>query len=159
MSIWIPPAAAAKQREAAQQFTQQLISQADAVGRIQHFNKELKKIDPYVEVVKADDNATHPALKRGYWHIVRRPPVGMPAIVVHEGPDGEFRDLDSGILQTLRDGDMWSSERQRDRERMARKAEKAKEREEERERETRIDEIMDRLKVKASPGVRIPRAL
>lgn len=155
MSLWIPPAA----KTDASKLVAQLEAESHAVGRIRHFNRAVKAIDPYCEIVKADETATHPALRPGYYHVLRRPPVGTPSIVVHEGPDGEFRELDSGILDTLRAGDMWNSERQRDREQMIRAAEKSKQREEEREREERLDEITDRLRARNNPGVLIGRDL
>ncbi len=157
--LWIPPAAVAKHKATSQQFTAALMAEAEVVGRVRHFNREIQKIDPYIEIVKADDNARHPALRPGYYHLVRRPPVGMPAIVAHEGPNGEFRDLDSGILQTLRNSDMWNSERQRDRDKRIKAAQRAQERQEEREREERVDEIMDRFKSRSGTSVLLPRGI
>ena len=121
--------------------------------RVKKFNHELKKIDPYVEVFKAPENASHPGVRGGFWHILRRPPAGLPTFIVHETPDGQFRDLDSGIFQTLRDGDMWSAERQRDRAKFMRQAEQARERAEEQERAERVEELTDRMKAAWSPGV------
>lgn len=137
----------------------ELLSQGEQLGRMRHWNQELRRIDPYLEVFRARDDARHPSLKPGYWYALRRPPVGLPSLVCHEGPNGEFRDLDSSILQTIREADMWSSERQRDAKKMAERAKKAQEREEEREREARVQEITERLKAKVSPGVFIGKGL
>lgn len=123
---------------------------SETVKRVNH---ELRKIDPYCEVFKAPPNAKYPGVKPGHWHVLRRPPVGQPTFIVHEGPNGEFLDLDSSLFKRLRLGDMWSAERQRDREKAIRAAEKAQEREEERERQERVEEIMDRAKAAWNPGV------
>lgn len=120
---------------------------------MRHWNKELARIDRYVQVFRCKEDASHPALKPGYWVLIRQPPVGMPSVILHETPDGGYRELDSSILDTLRRGDMWNSERQRDRERMAKAAQKAQEREEERERQDRVQEITDRLKARSGTSV------
>jgi hypothetical protein len=136
-----------------------VLQAVELTNKTAYWNRELQKIDPYVEVVWARPQAHHPALKPGYWHILRRSPVGQPTLIAHEGENGEFRDLDSGIFQTLRDGDMWNSERQRDREKRVRAAEKAEERQAEREREARVEEITARLKSRNGTSVLIPRNL
>lgn len=153
--LWVPASEHNRRVEGQRQFVGQLLQQGELLQRVRHWNRELASIDRYVEVFKADDNARHPSLRPGFYHLVRRPPVGMPAIVCHEGPNGEFRDLDSSILQTLRNADMWNSERQRDAKKMAERAQKAQEREEEREREARVQEITDRLRSRSNASVLI----
>lgn len=153
MSLWLPPAEQARQLNSQQAEVAKALQHAELTERVGYYNRELRKIDRYVEVFKARDDARFPGLRPGFWHVLRRPPVGQPTFIVHETPDGEYRDLDSGIFQTLRNGDMWNSERQKDREKFRRHAKRAEERESEREREERLDELMDRAKAAWNPGV------
>jgi hypothetical protein len=152
-SLWIPPGEANRVMEQRRVDEARLLQNVEQTERFRFWNRELKQIDPYVEIIKAPENATYPGLKPGYYHILRRPPAGIPTLIAHEGPNGEFRDLDSGVFKTLRDGDMWNAERERDRKKRIREAEKAQERAEEREREDRIEEVMDRYNARFRPSV------
>src|SRR5437868_15246309 len=128
MSLWLPQPEQSRQLEGQRAATAQALQVVEVSERMKHWNRELRKIDPYVEVFKAPPNARHPGVIPGFWHILRRPPVGHPTFIAHQTPEGEYRDLDSGIFQTLRDGDMWNSERQKDRDKHIRAAQKAEER-------------------------------
>src|SRR5215204_3167156 len=98
MALWLPPVAQRAQRAAIENV---VLGQVELQHKLDHWNRELKRIDPYLEVVRASEDATHPSLKPGYYHVLRRPPVGQASILVHEGANGEFRDLDSGLFRTL----------------------------------------------------------
>lgn len=158
MALWVPPAEHARRAESQRVETARALQHVEATERVRYYNRELQKIDRYTEVFKALPNANYPGVKPGYWHILRRPPVGQPTFIVHETPDGGYRDLDAGIFQALRDGDMWNAERQRDRDKMIRAAQRAEERQSEREREARIDEVLDRAKAAWNPGVSFANA-
>ncbi len=157
--LWVPAAEQTRRNEAVRDHTARLLEQAEMTEQVRYFNRELKKIDPYVEVIKAPANASYPGLTPGFWHILRRPPVGHPTLIAHQTPDGGYRDLDSGIFQTLRDGDMWSDARQRDREKHIRQAKQAEERQAEREREERVEELAERVKARVNPSVLMPRSI
>src|SRR6266508_3989472 len=72
----------------------------DISGRLAHFTRELQNIfnEPYVKVILAKPKTTVIGLKGGYYHIVRIRPGTAAWVQPYEGPDGEWRDLDSGIV-------------------------------------------------------------
>lgn len=68
------------------------------------FNRELKAIDPYLELVKAKETIeAGTPLKPGYWHVIRHNPGAPPSIMTIEGPDGEYVEPDSGVFRQLRE--------------------------------------------------------
>ncbi len=151
--LWVPEREAARQAENARAEQARVLGAVELHHDVAFWNRELRRIDPYVQVVKAPANSQRADLKPGYFHILRIPPAQQPTIIAHETDDGGYRELDSGIFQTLRNADMWNSERQRDRQKRIREAEKAQARQEDREREERVEQIMDRAKSLWNPGV------
>jgi hypothetical protein len=109
-----------------------------------HWNKILQDIDPHIQLVRAQDDANAPGLKPGFWHVLRNAPGSPPSIIVHQGPNGEYREPDSGLLEELRRDDMWSSRSLKERKEKQKAARRAQEREEKREKDERIDEIIER---------------
>lgn len=130
-----------------------------ATTHLAEWNKRLREIDPYLQLVKARENTTLPGLKPAYYHVIRHNPGAPPSILVVEGPNGEFREPDSGLLEQLRRDDLWSDRSIAERERRERERERAEQHAKEHERSERVDEIHDRLKAKASPGVRVPKKI
>jgi hypothetical protein len=158
MSLWIPPAEAERMLEQRQRYAAGLLQQRELHSEIAEWNRTLKEIDPHLEIVKAPDNAHHSALKPGYWHIIRHGEGEMPpAVLVHEGPEGEYRDPDSSLLERLRKGDMWSSRSMKAETERERKAQRAAERAREREREERVEELYERARHHFIPKIAVPK--
>lgn len=123
------------------------------------WNRKLKSIDADLQLVKAHDHATAPGLKPGYWHVIRTASGVPPTVIVHEGPNGEYRDPDSGLLENLKRGDMWNDSNRRERERRIKLAKDAEDRQKINERQQIQDELRERVKAIQSPGVLIKRDL
>ena len=110
MTLWLPPREANRLQGERQRYVAGLLQQRELHAEVERWNGILKEIDPALELVRAPENATHAALKPGYWHVIRHDSGEMPpGVVVHEGPNGEYLDPDSSLLERLRAGDMWSN--------------------------------------------------
>lgn len=116
-------------------------------------DKELKQLDPYLELVLASPRATDPALIPGAWHVVRHNPIGMDSYLPITDDDGFPIEPHFGVLDWLRERDLQDSRvldaitleraeasRERQRRRLAKRAE-------------RRQELADRVKAIESPGV------
>ena len=144
MALWVPPSEQARQLDDRRRYIASVVEQRQFHAQIKGWNEKLQAIDPKLELVKAPDNAKHPALRPGFWHVLRHAGSEVPpAIMVHEGPDGEYREPDSGMLEALRKGDMWSERSQKAMRERGKKAARAAELEEQREKEERVDRVMD----------------
>lgn len=113
-------------------------------GVMDWFNRELKQIDPNLELVFAPPTAKTVGLKPGRWHVLKHVPGGPPNLKVIEGPDGEYVDPDSGLFDMLARSDLWNDRAVADQRRRAEAAQRAKERQEEREREALRAEAVER---------------
>lgn len=147
MSLWLPEAEARRQ---------EAVSVIDQVhGALEHFNRELRRIDPYLELVRADPRSTHRMLKPGYYHLVRTPPDSPPTVTIWEGPNGEFREPGSELFEWLRHADLWSDRTRRVREKRQRELKRMAEREKAHETEDRREEMYQRLRSKTRLSVAI----
>lgn len=70
------------------------------------FDRELKELDPYLELIKASESSDEPDLIPGYWHIRRQNPVGIQTYIAITGPAGEFMEPHSGVIEDLRRMDL-----------------------------------------------------
>lgn len=125
-------------------------------GALAHFNRELKRIDPYLQLVRADPRSEHPLLRPGYYHLIRTPPDGPPSVRVVQGPDGEFREPDSSLFEELQRDDLWSDRSRRQRQQRQRELARAAEREKEHETLDRREEMYQRLRSKVVTSVAVP---
>jgi hypothetical protein len=73
---------------------------------LRRFDAELRALDPYLSLVKAQDNATQLGLTPGYWHVKRDNPTTIPTFIALRGPDGEFVEPSSAHLEMLRRSDL-----------------------------------------------------
>lgn len=144
--LWVPPSLEAEYADQRRAHTAELMAGLELTEKLKHWNRELKKIDPYLQLVKASEATNLPGLRPGYYHILRTPPDSVPMIEIWEGPEGEFREPESGIFRMLEDSDMWNDRVRQAKARRQKELRKARERAEEREREDRIEEWVDRAK-------------
>lgn len=111
--------------------------------------KELKKIDSYLEVHYIDSEvAKLPPAQRAVgvvparWHIVRRNPKGIDAWFPIMGPNGEYAEPSLQVAEDMKKADLWRSGAMLEmRQRQEREA-KEKANKEVREREQRSDEVV-----------------
>lgn len=128
-------------------------------GKLGYYTRELQQIDPYLSVILAKPNTTVDGLKPNYYHIVRLRP-GSPAYIKPvEGPNGEWRDLDSSIFAMVAEEDLWNDRTQRDKREKARRANEVRERERQRQAADRAREFDERLWHATHTSVSVPRSI
>lgn len=128
-------------------------------GKLEHFNRELYKIDRYLSVVLAKPNTSVQGLKPNFYHLVRMRPGHLAYIKPIEGPNGEWRDLDSSIFDLVAQDDLWNDRSQREQRQKARRAEDARQRQIIRERQDRAREFDERLKSRLNTSISVPKAV
>jgi hypothetical protein len=161
MALWVPPSVQqglVDDRREGDAEVDRLV-QHD-IQTAKEFTRQLREIDPFLELVYVGkpprwDDAVDPPpdIVFNRWHVRRNNPDAPDTYRAHTGPRGEFREPDSGIFETLAEGDMWArgwDERKRKRE--AREA-ADKARKKERERMEIREEMRDRLQAKEAPSV------
>ncbi|MGH2761383.1 MAG: hypothetical protein ACRDLD_02185 [Thermoleophilaceae bacterium] len=159
MSLYVPPQVAAELVEERQRHAADLRRHVEVRDALERFNAELRRIDPYLQLVKARLDTELPGLRPGYYHIIRHNPGAPSSIKVHEGRDGEFREPDSGLFRELAESDMWSDRARAQREKLKRTALDAERQAQAAEQAERISELHDRAKAAWSPGVRVSRSI
>lgn len=139
----------------AERINAEIESQVDAqIEAAQHWNRELKRIDPGLSLVLGKENADDMELRAGYWAIRKVVPGSVDAYIVLQGPDGQYREPGSWMLEMLQGADMWNDRRRHEREEIKRRIQISKERAYETEKEARLDEA--ELAVRAAKRLRGP---
>lgn len=120
---------------------------------LESYNKELRQIDPDLQLVWAPESATNPALVPGRFHILRRnPPPSPPLLLPLQDDRGNFREPGSWMYDMLRSADLWNDRAQEDRRKAQEEITRQKESRRRAEREELAEEIDLRLKAKNNPG-------
>jgi hypothetical protein len=161
--LWVPPAVS---RELEEQRLLQYAKVAvltDFRESMRAFNRELKELDPYLQLVKAkEDVEPGTALRAGYWHILRHNPDAPPSIMRIQGPGGEYvepRDNITAIWKMLTEWmDLQNPAVEFRRKQREAAAEDAARRMEEREREEIEMEAIDRAKAAFCTSVSMTNA-
>lgn len=111
-------------------------------GWLRYFNDQLRQLDPFLELVKAAENATEPGLRPGFWHVKRNNPADIPTYYPIEDANGNFIDPHMGVLDELRKMDTsragWLDE-------MLAKRRREYESRKRREKEDRVTELAERI--------------
>lgn len=160
MSLWVPPKVSQELQQQTQAHQVELLEMVHRKGVMDDFNRDLKRIDSYLELIWAPGNARAPGLIPNRYHVLRHNPGAPPTLLPIVGPDGEYVEPNSGVFDLLREQDMWSSEASYDRKRRERAAEDTEKRRKAREDEQRREELEERWKaatrtqVLLSPDVR-----
>lgn len=157
-ALWLPPGAQ-RDSEVARE-TRLIQAQVERVARsLEHWNRELATIDPYLSVVLAKPETTVDGLRGGYYHLVRQQP-GSPAYIKPiEGPNGEWRDLDSSILDIALEDDLWNDRTQRMRREQNEKREAARQRERDRNAQARAAEFNERWHARNTVSIQVPKGV
>lgn len=155
-ALWLP-AGAQRDNEVARE-TRLLQAQVyRAAQALEHYNRELQLIDPHLSVVLAKPTTTVEGLKGGYYHLVRQAP-GSPAYIKPiEGPNGEWRDLDSSVLDLALEDDLWNDRTQRLRREHAEKREQAKQRDRDRAAQARAAEFDERWRSRNTTTIQVTK--
>jgi len=144
--MWLPPKVTAELQDNTRQATAELMQMVYLKGVMDEFNKELKAIDPYLELALATEKvlAGNP-LRPGYWHVIRHNPGAPPSVMIIQGRNGEYVEPNSEVFRMLKeDMDMWNPANEHRRRKKEQAIEEAKERRKERERQARQEELLER---------------
>lgn len=143
--MWLPPKVSRElvQERARRSADILLEGRTDEICR--QFNRELRLIDPYLEMLFFGADCRVQGAVPSRYHLSRRSPDAPATLIAITGPNGEFVEPSSAIFAKLAEGDLWSSNAVRERERMVREAERARDRKRAREAEERQEEIKDRM--------------
>lgn len=118
--------------------------------------RELKKVDPHLEIVYVSDRCDFSArdFKPGYWHVRRVADDAPPSYFPIQGPDGSPRPPEMKLVEDMKAADLWrQGALQELKDRQRRNEEKA-ERDKELRFEQRVDESVATFKAaKRVPGV------
>jgi hypothetical protein len=153
--LWVPPSAdplidARRQIDAERQaLADEQIH--ELLTDVRHMNAELRRIDPYLELVLVGDRApgpSHPdydpAIVPGRWHVVRHNPDAPDTWMPVTGHDGSYTEPTSRIFDRLAEGDMWTEEYGNRQRRRAAKAAAEKQRARDNRREQQREEFVER---------------
>lgn len=135
------------------EWNEQRAKLAERHGALRWFDDALKEFDPLMELVRAPEGSTDPDLIPGYWHIRRRNPIGLHTYIAITGPEGEFTEPHSGVIEQLRKMDL---QRKGAWEELMQKLDDEEAASRRKVQETRDDlkeEFADRYKAYANPGV------
>lgn len=136
------PASLAEEEQAAQ-INAEIEAQVDAhVAEARTLARDLKHIDPSLEVVWVPEGADDPELVPARWHIRKRTPGSINAYIVLAGPNGEYREPGPWVLDWLQANDLWNPQVHRSRQEAKDRRREAKRRAKAREEEQRKDEML-----------------
>lgn len=147
MTLFLPPTITRGLQQERLQMQTDLVKMTHMKETMDSWNRDLRQIDPYLELIKAQENPEvqiH-ALKPGYWHIIRHNPDAPPSITTWEGPEGEYREPDSGIYDHLRLNDLQNPEVMKAIKKKRITLERLRKERENRENEERRQELFERL--------------
>lgn len=144
------------ERYEAEQINREIAEQVDEqIAVADHWNTELRKIDPGLSLVLGRDNAEGYEVQASHWAIRKKVPGSVDEYIILQGPDGQYREPGSWMLEMLQGADMWNDKRRHERKEIQRRVTEAKERAYATEKEQRLDEA--ELAVRAAKRLRDPR--
>jgi hypothetical protein len=108
------------------------------------FNRELRKMDPYLELIFIGDDAGVQGAVPNRYHLSRRSPDAPATLISITDEHGGFVEPGSAIFDKLAEGDLWSARSRRERQNAQQEAERARDRKRARETEQRQEELKDR---------------
>jgi hypothetical protein len=141
MALWVPPKVARDLREETLEHNASTLNMFDMFGpHYDKWNRELKKLDPFLRLGKAKEKASAVGVVPGYYHLIRINP-GAPlwTMPLHDS-QGRFVEPTSRMLDQLRENDMQNMRVVRDR----RKAIEDKERAGEKAKQDRRDYLNEK---------------
>ena len=157
--MWVPPRVALELRNSTLQHKAEVDNMVERfAGILAYWTAELKKVDPYLEMIFAPPNANAVGLKPGRYHVMRHNPGAPPSLIPVETESGGFREPDSGVFEMLAKGDLWRDGAMDERRRLKERAEMARQRERELDDELRREEIVERWKAATQTRVSMNRS-
>lgn len=159
--LWTPPAVSRELEQVAVQGNAEIAGAVSHLkGRLDYWNRELRKIDARLEMVWFDESAKGiPGVVPCRYHIIRRNDAPSPwSVIPVQDSQGNYVEPDSGVFEMLLRDDMWSETAERERRKARSRAEAAKARERERETEERQQEILERVQAARRAFVSMDRS-
>lgn len=142
--LWYPPSVSRELQDQTAQYAAEIRAMAQRDATLDTWTKRLKQKDPYLELIKARDDAQCPGMKPGHYHVLRHNPGAPPTLLPISGPDGEFVEPTSALLNLLDEGDLQNERAMEARRAKDEAAEAARRRDDERDTEDRQAEIHER---------------
>lgn len=147
--LWTPQSAAVRESRAQADAERQAFAEymRGLLPETRRMNKELRRIDPYLELVFVGDRAPDddPAVVPGRWHVVRHNPGAPDTWMAVVGENNAYAEPTSRIFDKLAEENMWNaSHLERKRKREARRAAE-RERDKERLRASSAEEFNEHL--------------
>lgn len=129
-------------------------------GELDHWNRELRRIDPRLRMVKAHDRVAEGSpLKAGYYHVVLDAPGHPSTVMPVEYDDGSFRELGSHVFTMLEENDMWNDRAVRASRNRQQRLREASERQRQRESEDRAAHFNERWKSANRTQIHVKRSI
>lgn len=133
------------------------IEWAHRTGICGDFTRELKRIDPGLELVWWPETADAPGFIPGRYHVIWHNPDGLGSVEPVTDDVGDYREPDSSLFDLVRRSDMWDDRVVADRRRIREGARAAKEKMEREEREQIVQEGLERWKAATRTQVSMNR--
>lgn len=128
-------------------------------GHLRHYQRILDDQYSGVQVMLAKPNTTIEGLIPGYYHLIYDVPGVGTWIEPYQGPNGEWRDLDDGILTLAAESDTWNDRVRRDIAEQKRKAAVSAKNDRLRARMDRAHEFDERWKSHNSSQILVKRSI
>lgn len=143
--LWMPPSAQRELVQSRLQYEAHIVHMMQMKDTMDEFNILLREIDPYLQLVKAEEHVEAGVpLRPGFWHVIRHNPGAPPSIMTIEGENGEYIEPTSRVFELLQRNDMWNHNSLKEENRKRKKAQEAEEKRKERDRQLRQEEMMER---------------
>lgn len=156
--LWVPPKVDRELQQKTQEHTAQVMAMVDRFrGILSYWTRELKQKDPDLEMIFAPPTATAAGLIPGRYHVMKHIPGAPPALLPITGPDGEFVEPTSQIMEKLAENDLQNIQAVDARRRAMEAEERARERDRERDAELRREELVERWKAATQTRVSMNR--
>jgi hypothetical protein len=145
--LWLPPKVDRQLKDSTARFN------ADVESKLRfntpvcaEWNHELQRLDPRLRLAKAvtDADAEGPGLRPGFYHLVWRSGDDPITLSPLTGPNGEYAEPTSQMLETLRANDLQSARVALDRARAEQRAEREQDASRQRDEEARHEELDER---------------
>jgi hypothetical protein len=111
------------------------------VREMEHWDRELKRIDPSLSLIVAKPGSEDVGLLPGRWHVQKHIPNAPDEFWPLVGPNDEYREPGAWVLDEFKASDLWDGRVARDKKELKRKLREAKVRAKELLREQRTEEV------------------
>jgi hypothetical protein len=148
MGVLVPDWVARNERQRAM-----LSDVKSGLGQTRYWNPLLQEKDPRLELAFVGEAPPVPGIFSYRWHVLRHNENGPDSYWALEGPDGEFREMGSDILEHFNRSDLWDPRVREGVEVSMRRKKVSQERAKDLRREQRVDELTSNVNAMIRPSV------